>query len=108
MQMAKIQRIQHNSDNIVKPLNSCDAFCKGRINASKLKVKNKMFRYIDVCSLYPSVQYSDYYPVGHPEKTYKPYQYNNGWYGLIKCKILPTKTLYHPVLSIKKYKSIFN
>jgi len=57
-----------NSDNIVELLNPRDAFYGGRTNASKLKVENKILRYIDVCSLYPTVQYFVYYPVGHPEK----------------------------------------
>jgi len=64
-------------------------------------------RYIDVCSLYPTVQYFDYYPVGHPEKIYKPEKYGKNWYGLIKCKILPPKKLYHLLLPIKKDKLIF-
>jgi len=39
-----------NSKNIVEPLNSRDASYGGRTNASKLKVQNKILRYIDVCS----------------------------------------------------------
>jgi G:T-mismatch repair DNA endonuclease (very short patch repair protein) len=58
--------------DIVEPLNPRDAFYGGRTNASKLKAQNKILRYIDVCSLYPTVQYFDYYPVGHPKKIYKP------------------------------------
>jgi hypothetical protein len=96
-----------NSNNIVEPLHPRDAFYGGRTNASKLKVQNKILKYIDVCSLYPTVQYFDYYPVGHPEKIYKREKYNANWYGLIKCKILAPKKLYHPVLPIKKEKLIF-
>ncbi|KAL4088768.1 hypothetical protein QTP88_023852 [Uroleucon formosanum] len=58
-------------------------------------------RYIDVCSLYPTVNYYDHYPVGHPEKIFKPKVYDKNWFGLIKCKILPPRNLYHPVLSVK-------
>jgi len=76
---------------IVEPLNPRDAFYVSRKNASKLKVKNKMLRHIDICSLYPTVQYFDYYPVGHPEKSNKPEKYDKAWYGLIKSKILPPK-----------------
>jgi len=61
-----------NVGDIVKPLKHRDAFYGGRINASKLKVQNKVLRYIDVCSLYPTVQYFDNHPVGHPEKICKP------------------------------------
>ena len=88
-------------NNIVEPLNARDAFYGGRTNASKLKVKNKILRYVDVCSLYPTVQYFHYYPVGHPEKIYKPEMYEN-WYGLIKCKILAPKNYTIPCYLLKK------
>lgn len=40
-----------------------------------------------------SVRYiQQLYPILNPEK------YDKTWYGLIKCKILPPKKLYHPVL----------
>lgn len=90
--------------NVIEPLNPRDAFFGGRTNAFKLlakSTKKKKIRYIDVCSLYPTVQYYDYYPVGHPEKIYKPKTYNNKWFGIIKCRILPPKNLYHPVLPVK-------
>jgi hypothetical protein len=102
------KNIIKNRDNIVaKPLNPRDAFYGGRTNASILKVQNKILRYIDVCSSYPTVQNFDYYPVGHPEKIYNPEKYNENWYGLIKCKTVAPKKLYHPVLPIKKDKLIF-
>jgi len=44
-----------NRNNIVEPLNPRDAWYGGRTNASKLKVENKILRYIEVCSLYPTV-----------------------------------------------------
>lgn len=90
--------------NVIEPLNPRDAFFGGRTNAFKLlakSTKKKKIRYIDVCSLYPTVQYYDYYPVGHPEKIYKPKTYYNKWFGIIKCRILPPKNLYHPVLPVK-------
>ena len=39
------------SNGIIEPLNPRDAFYGGRTNGSKLKVQNKILRYIDVCSL---------------------------------------------------------
>lgn len=93
--------------NIIEPLNPRDAFYGGRTNASKLKVKNKVLKYIDVCSLYPTVQYFDYYPVGHPHIITRPETYDPNWYGLIKCKILAPKGLYHPVLPVKYEKLLF-
>ncbi|KAE9524574.1 hypothetical protein AGLY_014624 [Aphis glycines] len=45
--------------------------------------------------------YYDYYPVGHPKKIFNPKVYDKNWFGLIKCKILPPRNLYHPVLPVK-------
>ncbi|KAE9522228.1 hypothetical protein AGLY_017373 [Aphis glycines] len=87
--------------DIVEPIKPRDAFFGGRTNATKLRVKNKKMRYIDVCSLYPTVMYYDYYPVGHPKKIFNPKVYDKNWFGLIKCKILPPRNLYHPVLPVK-------
>ena len=49
-------------------------------------------------SLYPTVQDYQKYPVGHPTEIFNPEKYDKSWYGLIKCKMLPPKRLYHPVL----------
>ena len=51
--------------------------------------------------MYPTVQYYDYYPVGHPEKILKPKSYNKNWFGIIKCEVLPSRNLYHPILPVK-------
>lgn len=66
-----------------------------------------LVKYADVVSLYPSVMYYDYYPIGHPTKIIKPGRHDTSWYGLIKCKILPPKNLYIPVLPVrvKMYKA---
>jgi hypothetical protein len=85
----------------LEELNPRNAFFGGRTNATKLRVKGKKLKYIDICSLYPTVQCYDDYPVGHPTKIFKPRTYNSDWYGLIKCAILPPKGLYHPVLPVK-------
>jgi ribosomal protein S20 len=89
---------------IVTPLNPRDAFFGGRTNATKLLYtcrKSHKIRYIDVCSLYPTVQFYDYYPVGHPIKILEPNYYDRNWYGFIKCKVIPPRGLYHPVLPTK-------
>ncbi|KAL4101040.1 hypothetical protein QTP88_021061 [Uroleucon formosanum] len=88
--------------NIADPINPRDAFFRGRTNATKLSVKDTKMRYIVVCSLYPTVNYYDYYPVGHPEKIFEPKVFDKKWFGLIKCKILPPRNLYHPVLPVRK------
>ena len=87
---------------IVEPLNPRDAFYGGRTNATKLLYnfkENECGRYVDFCSLYPTVQYYKKYPICHPVKIHKPKKYcKKSWYGLIKCKVLPPRKLYHPVL----------
>ena len=86
---------------IVEPLNPRDAFYGGRTNATKLLYKfkdNECGRYIDFCSLYPTVQFYNDYPVGHPTKIFNPEKHDKSWYGLIKCKVVAPRNLYHPVL----------
>ncbi|GFQ77321.1 DNA_pol_B_2 domain-containing protein [Trichonephila clavata] len=65
-------------------------------------------RYIDVYPLYPNVNFFDYHPIGHPDKIYNPKKFSKKWYGLIKCKVLPHRKLYHPVLPYKEEKLIFS
>ena len=86
---------------IVEPLNPRDSFYGGRTNATKLLYKfkeNECGRYVDFCSLYPTVQYHQKYPISHPTKIHNPEKYCKSWYGLIKCKVVPPRKLYHPVL----------
>ena len=104
-QLAKNKNFQKFDKNftqeIVEPLNPRDAFYGGRTNATKLLYNfkdNECGRYVDFCSLYPTVQYYQKYPIGHPTKIFNPERYDKSWYGLIKCKVIPTRKLYHPVL----------
>ena len=86
---------------IVEPLNPRDSFYGGRTNATKLLYEfkeNECGRYVDFCSLYPTVQYYQKYPISHPTKIHNPEKYCKSWYGLIKCKVVPPRKLYHPVL----------
>ena len=89
------------TQEIVEPLNPRGAFYGGRTNATKLLYnfqENECGRYVDFCSLYPTVQYYQKYPIGHPTKIFDPKKYDRSWYGLIKCKVVPPRKLYHPVL----------
>ena len=90
---------------IVEPLNPRDAFFGGRTNACKLKYSFKekeCGKYVDITSLYPSVNYYDKYPVGHPE-IITEFKNNDieKYYGFVKCKTRPPDNLYHPVLPCK-------
>ncbi len=58
-------------------------------------------KYIDFLSLYPTVMFYDYYPVGHQEKMLRPNYFDKDWYGFIKCITIPSRELYHPVLPVK-------
>ena len=60
--------------------------------------ENECGRYVDFCSLYPTVQYYQKYPIGHPTKIFNPEKHDVSWYRLIKCKVVPPRKLYHPVL----------
>ena len=53
---------------------------------------------MDFCSLYPTVQYYQKYPIGHPTKIFNPEKHDRSWYGLIKCKMIAPRKLYHTVL----------
>ena len=89
------------TQEIVEPLNPRDAFYGGRTNPTKVLYnfkENECGRYVDVCSLYPTVQYYQKYPIGHPTKIFNPEKYDKSWYSLIKCKVLAPRQLYHPVL----------
>ena len=89
------------TQEIVEPLNPREAFYGGRTNATKLLYnfkENECGCYVDFCSLYPTVQYYQKYPIGHPTKLFSPEKYDKLWYGLIKCKVVAPKGLYHPVL----------
>ena len=90
------------NNQVIEPLNPRDAFFGGRTEVFKLKktadgIDGKI-KYIDVCSLYPTVMYYDPYPVGHPMKILNPPCYDPNWFGFVKCKVLPPRDLYIPVL----------
>ncbi|KAK7590294.1 hypothetical protein V9T40_001907 [Parthenolecanium corni] len=104
---------------IIEPLNPRDALFGGRTEVFQLKYAKKekeeneediknlteeeelVGKYADVVSLYPSVMYYDYYPVGHPRKILRPAKHYEHWFGLIKCKVLAPKNLYIPVLPVR-------
>jgi len=102
-----IKKITLNEYDLVKPPKiRQDGFHGGRCKPVKLiydfKNKDVKGKYIDVVSLYPTVMYYDRYPTGHPIKISKPKQYDNNWFGLVYCKVLPSRNLYLPVLPYKQ------
>ena len=104
-------RLKQNQDDIrayvdrlefSEPLNPRDAFCGGRTNAVKLYhhvTPIQKIHYIDYTSLYPWVNKTCVYPRGHPTFISQPDGTDiSGYFGVIKCKVVPPYGLYHPVL----------
>lgn len=80
------------------PLNPRDSLYGGRTNAIRLFCTEGDMRYVDVCSLYPYVLKYRPFPVGHPEVLSDNFGDLRAYFGLIKCRVLPPRGLYHPVL----------
>lgn len=94
-----------NEKNFVSPLQPRECFYGGRCNASRLYYKvsgDEEIRYVDFCSLYPSVNKYCKYPTGHPRIfTNVDSSCIDQYERLIKCKVLPPRALFHPVLPVK-------
>ena len=86
----------------IKPrLNPRDALFGGRTNAFVLYYKVKVgekIKYYDFCSLYPYIQKYGVFPIGHPVLITENFESIDKYFGLVKCKVLPPKKLYAPVL----------
>ena len=81
-----------------------DSFYGGRTNAIKLYAeadKDTVIRYYDVTSLYPFVNKTCKYPIGHPEIITKDFKNINDYFGICKVKILPPRGLFFPVLPVR-------
>jgi len=89
-----------------EPLEPRDAFSGGRTNATKLYYQagsNEKIRYIDYTSLYPWVNKTGRYPIGHPTFISQPEMTDiSDYFGFVKCQIVPPYGLYHPVLPSRK------
>ena len=124
MAKALIDHLDNIDIEYYKPLNPRDALYGGRTGAVKLycKIGNMEFdkkshkkachlskeevkqkiKYIDINSLYPSVNFFSEYPVGDPIIIKNNFDYSlKSYFGLIKCKISPRKNNYHPVLPFR-------
>tara|TARA_R110000737_G_scaffold9316_2_gene25072 strand:+ start:99 stop:4193 length:4095 start_codon:yes stop_codon:yes gene_type:complete len=96
-----------------------NAFFGGRTNAVKLIYHFKEGEegvYSDITSLYPTVNYYDIYPKGHPiilkeediEQEHYKRLHNREYLGFFDITITPPKDLYHPVLPTKGEKLVFD
>jgi hypothetical protein len=86
---------------MINPLESRDAFYGGRTEAFTLFQKDQDISYVDVTSLYPYINKTDKIPIGHHEIVTEGFTDIQQYEGLIKCKILPPRGLYIPVLPVK-------
>lgn len=87
-----------------EPLIPRHALFGGRTNALRLHYKvqeNEEIHYVDFTSLYPYVQKYCQYPIGHPEIIVDNFEDVSKYFGIIKCRILPPRQLYIPVLPAK-------
>lgn len=94
-----------------KPLDPRDAFYGGRTGniATRYEITGtEKIRYVDVCSLYPYVLKTGTFPIGHPTVyvgeecvtligTAPGYNFDSVE-GVVRCKVLPPRNLFHPVL----------
>ncbi|XP_061191720.1 uncharacterized protein LOC133199940 [Saccostrea echinata] len=84
--------------DIPDPLNPREALYGGRTNATRLYCEEGDMRYVDVCSLYPYVLKHRPFPLDHPQIITDDFQDVRTYFGLIHCRVLPPRGLYHPVL----------
>lgn len=90
--------------DIVTPLEPRDAFYGGRTEAFKLyeeATEDKQIKYYDVTSLYPYINKTGKIPQGHTTIITEKFTKIDNYEGLIKCKVLPPRGLYIPVLPAK-------
>jgi len=98
------------------PLEPRDAFFGGRTGniATLCEIKDsEKIRYVDVCSLYPFILKTGTFPIGHPDIYIgeecaaligTPGQYNfDAVEGLVRCRVLPPRDLFHPVLPYRAH-----
>ena len=78
-----------------------NSFFGGRTNACRLHYKtqeDEKVEYVDFTSLYPFINETKQYPVGHPEIITQEFKSIDEYFGVAKVKILQPRELYHPVL----------
>ena len=83
------------------PLLPREALFGGRTNAICLYYKAKSdekIHYFDFTSLYPFVNKTKKYPIGHPKIIYKDFAPLSEYFGLAKVKVQPPRGLFFPVL----------
>jgi hypothetical protein len=86
------------------PFSPFEAFHGGRVETFKMCIDDDKTKlcYVDFTSLYPFINATKPYPVGHPEIILSDFgsfdDVFDRYFGLMKCAILPPRKLYVPVL----------
>ena len=94
-----------HSLELVTPLEPRMAFYGGRTEAFilfKEASKDEIIKYYDVTSLYPFINKTGKTPLGHPEIITENFGDVTKYEGLIKCKVIPPRHLFVPVLPYKQ------
>ena len=66
--------------------------------------QDEKIHYIDYTSLYPFINKTGVYPKGHPTFITQPGHTDiSQYFGFVKCKVLPPRQLYHPVLPYREH-----
>ncbi|XP_076840662.1 uncharacterized protein LOC143485207 isoform X1 [Brachyhypopomus gauderio] len=106
--------VMRKSDDVVKcflksfdipeRLNPRDALFGGRTNALHLHYvaqPGEKIEYYDFTSLYPFVNKTKTYPVGHPTIIFKDFEPLENYFGIFRIKVLPPRGLWMPVLPFR-------
>ena len=86
------------------PLEPRDAFFGGRTETYTLykeACNDETIDYYDVTSLYPWVNKMGKIPLGHPLIITENFKALAEYEGLIKCKVVPPKGIFHPVFTMQ-------
>ncbi|KAM4014972.1 uncharacterized protein ACNLHF_001687 [Anomaloglossus baeobatrachus] len=105
---SNLQTFLHQMD-FPTPLDPRDALYGGRTNAIKLYHSLKdgeTLHYYDFTSLYPFVNKTKTYPVGHPHIIYENFGFIKKYFGIAKVKVYPPRDLFFPVLPVKLNKKL--
>lgn len=100
----EIAQFVHSNQKIFTPMSPFDAFSGGRVEPFKLLIEGQDIKlcYVDFTSLYPFINATKKYPVGHPLIILSGFgsliDICDRFFGLIKCDVLPPRGLYIPVL----------
>ena len=87
--------------DLVERLDIRDGLYGGRTESFRLywkKYLDFLFSYYDICSLYPFVNDTMFYPEGHPDVITHNFDVIDNYFGVAKVKVLPPRNLFIPVL----------